>query len=262
MLGVGGGYYIDRDTKVKYETPSKTKLDALTCVNVWNSKTPNILKSFKSKEIWLEIQNFKQSYSSKNQLEFHKELSSIRKKINELNENEKIFLFGEAYQLRKLNEVIIDKIIIKFSNGDRYLFADNGKMMLGFNEKFGDEIYVKTQYLNRLFGLFDKQFTVVPETLPGGIKGGINAFNVNSFYEKIYLDFDNINSEWYEKITLRAPWTDKTLSYGDIIDMDLSITDKRNPYSLNDLFKFFEVKGSYSLKDGILEIYLSEMSPK
>jgi hypothetical protein len=84
----------------------------------------------------------------------------------------------------------------------------------------------------------------------------------NICVRKLSLDLNNINSEWYEKITLRAPWTDKTLVYGDIIDMDLFYTDKRNPYSLNDLFKFFEVKGSYSLKDGILEINLSEMSPK
>jgi hypothetical protein len=33
MLSVGGGYYVDRDTKVKYETPSKTKLKAVECVH-------------------------------------------------------------------------------------------------------------------------------------------------------------------------------------------------------------------------------------
>ncbi|MEH7481473.1 hypothetical protein V7157_10450 [Neobacillus drentensis] len=34
MLSVGGGLYVDRNEKVKYETPSKTKLDAVYCINV------------------------------------------------------------------------------------------------------------------------------------------------------------------------------------------------------------------------------------
>ncbi|MDP4086940.1 MAG: transglycosylase SLT domain-containing protein [Bacillota bacterium] len=32
MLSVGGGYYVDRNTKVKYETPSKVILDAVKCI--------------------------------------------------------------------------------------------------------------------------------------------------------------------------------------------------------------------------------------
>ncbi|MEC1894288.1 MAG: hypothetical protein ACQEW2_12125 [Bacillota bacterium] len=31
LLSVGGGYYVDRDSKVTYETPSKTKLAAVAC---------------------------------------------------------------------------------------------------------------------------------------------------------------------------------------------------------------------------------------
>ena len=34
MLSVGGGYYVDRDANVKYETPSKAKLLAVQCVNL------------------------------------------------------------------------------------------------------------------------------------------------------------------------------------------------------------------------------------
>ncbi|EWG10033.1 hypothetical protein PBF_16679 [Cytobacillus firmus DS1] len=30
-LSVGGGYYVDRDVKIKYETPSKTKLAQANC---------------------------------------------------------------------------------------------------------------------------------------------------------------------------------------------------------------------------------------
>jgi hypothetical protein len=33
MLSVGGGYYVMRDSKVKYETPSKTKLIAVKCIS-------------------------------------------------------------------------------------------------------------------------------------------------------------------------------------------------------------------------------------
>jgi len=33
MLSVGGGYYVTRDAKVSYETPSKTKLAAVACIN-------------------------------------------------------------------------------------------------------------------------------------------------------------------------------------------------------------------------------------
>ena len=32
MLSVGGGYYVDRDAKVTYETPSKAKLEAVRCI--------------------------------------------------------------------------------------------------------------------------------------------------------------------------------------------------------------------------------------
>jgi hypothetical protein len=37
MLSVGGGFYVDRNEKVKYETPSKTKLDAVKCINSINN---------------------------------------------------------------------------------------------------------------------------------------------------------------------------------------------------------------------------------
>ncbi|WP_409272354.1 CAP-associated domain-containing protein [Neobacillus sp. SCS-31] len=42
MLSVGGGYFVDRDARVKYETPSKTKLGQLDCKKaaVAESKTP------------------------------------------------------------------------------------------------------------------------------------------------------------------------------------------------------------------------------
>lgn len=32
-LSVGGGYFVDRDSKVRYETPSKAKLQAVQCIN-------------------------------------------------------------------------------------------------------------------------------------------------------------------------------------------------------------------------------------
>ncbi|MFD5853622.1 lamin tail domain-containing protein [Cytobacillus pseudoceanisediminis] len=32
MLSVGGGYYVDRDARVTYQTPSKTKLQAVQCI--------------------------------------------------------------------------------------------------------------------------------------------------------------------------------------------------------------------------------------
>jgi hypothetical protein len=41
MLSVGGGYYVDRDTKVKYETPSKAKLMAVQCINKPYGKRSN-----------------------------------------------------------------------------------------------------------------------------------------------------------------------------------------------------------------------------
>ena len=31
IIGVGGGFYVDRDARIKYETPSKTKLEQLAC---------------------------------------------------------------------------------------------------------------------------------------------------------------------------------------------------------------------------------------
>ncbi|EWG10031.1 ankyrin repeat domain-containing protein [Cytobacillus firmus] len=44
MLSVGGGYYVDRDVKITYQTPSKTKLAAVKCIN-------NSLKAVSYKEL-------------------------------------------------------------------------------------------------------------------------------------------------------------------------------------------------------------------
>ncbi|WP_059170410.1 S1C family serine protease [Bacillus sp. FJAT-27445] len=41
MLSVGGGYFVNRDAKVKYETPSKAKLDAVKCINNTTGSTNN-----------------------------------------------------------------------------------------------------------------------------------------------------------------------------------------------------------------------------
>ncbi|RHW37259.1 hypothetical protein D1B31_15945 [Neobacillus notoginsengisoli] len=40
LLGVGGGYFVNRDTNVSYTTPSKAKLQAVTCANKPASQTP------------------------------------------------------------------------------------------------------------------------------------------------------------------------------------------------------------------------------
>lgn len=43
-LSVGGGYYVDRDEKVTYQSPSKTKLDAVKCINGEKIITNNEVK--------------------------------------------------------------------------------------------------------------------------------------------------------------------------------------------------------------------------
>lgn len=45
MLSVGGGFYVDRNEKVKYETPSKTKLEAVVCINGKHPSQSNKLYS-------------------------------------------------------------------------------------------------------------------------------------------------------------------------------------------------------------------------
>src|SRR4051794_39529784 len=40
LLSVGGGYYVDRDTKVTYQTPSKTKLAAVRCIHSGSADIP------------------------------------------------------------------------------------------------------------------------------------------------------------------------------------------------------------------------------
>ncbi|WP_245959462.1 hypothetical protein [Neobacillus piezotolerans] len=260
MLSVGGGYFVERDTKVKYETPSKAKLQAVKCISVWSTKTPEPLESYAAKDVWINMNKFKISFLKEN--DFYNSLYPFALEISKLkNQTEQQILYHELYKLRTQNKITINKIVVKLSDGETYLFADN-RMLIGGNLKFGNELYVKTQYLNELFGLLSNQFTIKNETLPGGLKGRISAFYVNSFPEKVYLDMNNINSDYYEKIVLRAPWTDKTLEYGGFIDKAQSYTDKRNPYSLNDLFEFFNLTGSYSLNGDVLEIHLPEVAPK
>lgn len=53
MLSVGGGYYVDRDSKVEYKTPSKTKLNAVKC-NTQPQSTPVMPKEEPAKE---DVQN-------------------------------------------------------------------------------------------------------------------------------------------------------------------------------------------------------------
>jgi S1-C subfamily serine protease len=43
MLGLGGGYFVDSNTKVTYETPSKEKLQALQCAKNQSSSTKTYL---------------------------------------------------------------------------------------------------------------------------------------------------------------------------------------------------------------------------
>ncbi|WP_316570139.1 hypothetical protein [Neobacillus sp. YIM B06451] len=260
MLSVGGGYFVDRDTRVKYETPSKSKLQAVKCISVWNTKTPYPLESYVAKDVWINMNKSKSSSLSEN--DFYNSLYPFVLEISKLkNPIEKEYLIHELYRLRTQNKIAINKIIVKLSDGEKYLFSDNS-MLIGDNLKFENEIYLKTQYLNELFGLLSNQFTIKKETLPGGLKGRISAFYVNSFPEKVYLDMNDINSDYYEKIVLRAPWTDKTLEYGGFIDKAQSFTNKRNPYSINDLFNFVNITGSYSLNGDVLEIHLPEVAPK
>jgi S1-C subfamily serine protease len=50
-LSVGGGFYVDRDAKVSYQTPSKAKLNAVACINGKQSPTTATEKIYSTKEI-------------------------------------------------------------------------------------------------------------------------------------------------------------------------------------------------------------------
>lgn len=51
MLSVGGGFYVNRDAKVKYETPSKAKLDAVKCISNPAATTTTVDKTLTVQEI-------------------------------------------------------------------------------------------------------------------------------------------------------------------------------------------------------------------
>jgi S1-C subfamily serine protease len=51
MLSVGGGYFVDRDSKVNYSTPSKTKLAAVACINGQLPAKDSTTKVYTTKEI-------------------------------------------------------------------------------------------------------------------------------------------------------------------------------------------------------------------
>ncbi|MFD5854194.1 hypothetical protein ACFWGC_29220 [Cytobacillus pseudoceanisediminis] len=264
MLSVGGGYYVDRDKKISYSTPSKTKLRAVSCVNVWKANTPVNYKSYTAKALWIEIQSFKNNYKTMSQEEFHKKLYEFKLvlKNSTLSEYERAKLEREIMDLRKLIIVTIDKLIVEFANGEQFLLIGSGTNMLGTDEEINHQVYLKTQYLNVLLGLLDKQYYVERSSLPGGLKGTIQTGYVNPAIEKIYLDMNDINSEWYEKISLKYPKSNKTLVYGDIYDRFESYTYKRNPYSINDLYKLSNVNGTYTLTNGILVLKLNDFLPK
>lgn len=52
MLSVGGGYFVDRDYRVTYQTPSKEKLNAVACINGGEVvSAPAVPKVYTTKEI-------------------------------------------------------------------------------------------------------------------------------------------------------------------------------------------------------------------
>lgn len=201
MLGLGGGYYIDRDTKVKYETPNKEKLEAAKCVNVINKKYPPHIKSIEAKMLISEIEDFKKKYSiSDNRDQYYKDLIDIKKEIEnaKISNDEKNYIIYISNDLDSLKEVKIDHIIIKFANGDKYKFYDDQKYLLGLNEKFGNEIYLKFQTTFALYGLLTDKYETKNEDLPGeGIKGNVYSYSPTVEHEKIYIDKNDINSKFY-----------------------------------------------------------------
>lgn len=67
LLSVGGGYYVTRDVKVTYQTPSKGKLNAVKCIQNSNSS--------------ISVSYGTHTYGSKTQAEYDKVMSIVNARI-------------------------------------------------------------------------------------------------------------------------------------------------------------------------------------
>ncbi|KYD30046.1 hypothetical protein [Geobacillus sp. B4113_201601] len=278
-LGLGGGYYVKRDSSVKYETPSKTKLEQVRKenglpspqkppINQNSGNIPYGIKTNIGKNVYLELQALEKRYEKGiTREEFSAKLDSIYFKLKELKvaEPEKSLLNVKFMDVNNKPNITFNHMLVKFANGERFIFAQDN-VMVGFNQIFGDKIYLKTQYLQTLYAIAMNRYSVSYSKLPSGISGYIQPDIPMFSTEKVYIDYNDINSDYYYVHKLFNPLYGKELiinTKGTRFEHE-SYVMTWNPYSIEDVFQILglEAQYTYDKKQKILEFYFPKLNPQ
>ncbi|MED1908876.1 hypothetical protein [Cytobacillus firmus] len=267
QLGVGGAYYVLRDKNIRYETPSKGKLEAVKCVN-GTHLTQIYRKHINTQELWTlfdRINTVNEKVSRNSYKDYHSlvddlgPLADEYRSLKNLTSGQKNVFETWLNKSTSSNKVFpkLGKMVVTFESGESYLMENPP---LGY-KKFGDKQYINMQLTNILLNLASGSYILnKQDSLPGGLDGKISVGHMAKIQqERIYTDLSDIDSSYFVKYTIEAEGIEPFSSFDSRIHL-LGI-GYHNIYStvdFNTMLEDWNLKGA--LNSDRLDIQLSVKS--
>jgi hypothetical protein len=273
-LSVGGGYYVDRDSTVKYETPSKTKLTAVKCINgnyIGNPpntttpdkpKYPRDVDTTEEKGLYDRVMALKLKTLSngfKTYSDFYNDVEAIQFAFMNVSKSFDAWSsIPEPYDDITRMYGHSGKIVITFSNNEKYLLNDMASVKYFVDNKY----YFQFSDLEKIYGVLNNSYYVrVNNNYPANIHGDIYA-NSSIPDKKIFINPDDINSKYYYEFTMlfKNNVEKKINIYSTTGRYDLY---SYPPFSIEDLIEGLGVRAEVSYSpNNVIEIKLLDALPK
>ncbi|MGE6487468.1 YncE family protein [Paenisporosarcina sp. NPDC076898] len=184
MLDVGGGYYVTRDSKIRYETPSKSKLQAKACV-YGTSTTPATPTPTPTPEL-TEVDMLTQEV---NGLEAALKNNETQLQIEERSKRIQTKLDALKYKQPKLIEPIVNRLKV-LTQGYKVLAQRDFPFDLHIVDMEIDErkgyLYVSTMFDDKLYIFSTEDLSLVKE-LPVN-----NTTNIQMYKGKLYIGAESM----------------------------------------------------------------------
>lgn len=163
MLSVGGGLYVNRDNKVKYETPSKAKLSALNCIKNINMNVTRGFTTYSTIDQVLKMES----------ATLTQELSYMGRhfKSNHFGQNN-VEIFYHFNKEQGENQYTIDYINYEFTSVEPYEFESTiEKYTQLFRGLLGDDYVIERDSVNNATRITweKEEFLVTFSLLKSGI---------------------------------------------------------------------------------------------
>ncbi|WML44094.1 hypothetical protein [Neobacillus sp. PS3-40] len=274
-LSVGGGLFVDRDY-VKYETPSKNKIDAVKCINGTYLESPPVvvvptptpkepkypvdIKTPELKDLYDKVMNLNTKVSSgkyKTYSELFDEYQEIDKIIMSAPYNipsgSILIPFYNVMDFKY--RVRNPKIIVTFSNNEKFIL-DTFLSTIRFTD---NKYYFQFNYLEQIYKILsDSYYINYNSNYPAGILGNIHG-NGAVPTQKVFLNPSDINSKYYFEYTFQFKDNKdkKIVSYRDRYSDYLY-----PPITIEELIDGLGVKAEVTVSDtNIFEIKLLDKLP-